>query len=184
MFQNKDNKAAKNLNNKYDFEIALAGNPNVGKSTIFNSLTGLNQHTGNWTGKTVENAYGFHKYKDNILKIVDLPGTYSLETLSKEEQVAKDYLESKTCDCVVAVVDATNLQRNLNLVLQILTITKQVILCLNMADEAKKKDVVIDKDELSLQLGIPVVETSAKKSSTLSELKEKIYDLCNKKEDI
>lgn len=181
MFQNNDNKAAKNLNNKYDFEIALAGNPNVGKSTIFNSLTGLNQHTGNWTGKTVENAYGFHKYKDNIFKIVDLPGTYSLETLSKEEQVAKEYLENKTFDCVVAVVDTTNLQRNLNLVLQIMTITKQVILCLNMADEAKKKGIIIDTDELSLQLGIPVVETSANKPSTLSKLKEKIYDLCNKK---
>ncbi len=157
-----------------DFEIALAGNPNVGKSTVFNALTGLKQHTGNWTGKTVSNAIGSFKFKDYNIKVVDLPGIYSLYPQSSEEVVANEYLMSGNATCVVVVVDSTNLERNLNLVLQILNVTNKVILCLNLCDEAKKKGIFIDTDELSLQLGVPVVKTSASKKQGLDELIETV----------
>ena len=124
--------------------IALAGNPNVGKSTIFNALTLMHQHTGNWPGKTVENAIGYYKYKDDTYKIVDLPGTYSLISSSKEEEIARDYLCFSKQDLVLVVCDATNLKRNLNLVLQILEIKKEVIVVVNLLDEARKKKIKIE----------------------------------------
>lgn len=161
--------------------IALAGNPNVGKSTVFNALTGMHQHTGNWPGKTVSNARGVFKHKDEDFVLVDIPGTYSLNSSSKEEEVARDFICFAEPDCTVVVVDATCLERNLNLVLQVLEATTNVVVCVNLLDEAKKKDIIIDLDELSLQLGVPVVGTSARSGKGLDELKNKIYDVVFKK---
>lgn len=165
---------------KYDFKIALAGNPNVGKSTVFNALTGLNQHTGNWPGKTVNNAVGYFKENDKQFKLVDLPGTYSLLAKSAEEEVARDYICNSNSDCVIVVADATCLERNLILTLQILSISTNVLLCVNLLDEAKKKGISVDLDELSLQLGIPVVGTSARSKKGLNELKNTSFKLCTK----
>jgi len=121
--------------------IALSGNPNVGKSTVFNSLTGLNQHTGNWPGKTVVNAQGKCRHKDKNFILVDIPGTYSLMANSAEEEVARDFVCFGNPDAVVVVTDATCLERNLNLVLQTLEITDRVVVCVNLIDEAKRKTV-------------------------------------------
>ena len=123
----------------FDFTVAIAGNPNVGKSTIFNALTGLNQHTGNWTGKTVENAAGICSYNNQKFLLVDIPGTYSLMADSEEEKIARDYVESGKANATLVIVDATLLERNLNLVFQIMNLTKNVIVCVNLLDEAKKK---------------------------------------------
>lgn len=173
----KINKKAEN-----DIVIAVAGNPNVGKSTLFNALTGMNQHTGNWPGKTVSNARGGCKCKDKNFIFVDLPGTYSLMSNSAEEEIARDFICFGEPDLVVAVVDATCLERNLNLVLQTLEITKNVIVCVNLMDEARKKKIIIDLDELSLQLGVPVIGTSARSKIGLSDLKNEIYEVAvNKK---
>lgn len=159
--------------------IALAGNPNVGKSTVFNALTGMNQHTGNWPGKTVSHAQGTYTYKNQNFTLVDLPGTYSLMATSVDEEVARDFICFGESDCVVVVVDATCLERNLNLVLQVLEVTSNVVLCVNLLDEAKKKKINVDLDELSLQLGIPVVGTSARSGKGLDKLKEKISEMTN-----
>lgn len=164
-----------------DFTIGLAGNPNVGKSTIFNALTGLNQHTGNWTGKTVSNAMGTRTINDKNFLFVDLPGTYSLFSNSEEEKVAKDYIESNHSDVILIVVDATTLERNLNLVYQILDITPNVVICVNLLDEAKKKGIEIDLNKLSELLGVPVVGTIARKKKTLNNLMGTIYDVCTGK---
>ena len=157
--------------------VALGGNPNVGKSTVFNSLTGLNQHTGNWPGKTVTNAYGSYKYKGRNFILVDIPGTYSLMANSVDEEVARDFICFGEPHTTVIVVDATCLERNLNLVLQTLEITSNVILCVNLMDEAKRKNIHINLKKLSHELGIPVVGTSAVKAIGLSNLMEEIYNI-------
>ncbi|WP_024620049.1 ferrous iron transport protein B [Metaclostridioides mangenotii] len=150
--------------------VALAGNPNTGKSTVFNYLTGLKQHTGNWPGKTVATARGSFKYNDNDFILVDLPGTYSLFALSQEEIVARDFICFGNPDAVVVVCDATCLERNLNLLFQVMELTDKVILCINLVDEARKKGIVIDKDLLGEELGIPVVLTAARNGECMNEL--------------
>lgn len=164
-----------------NFTVAFAGNPNVGKSTIFNSLTGMNQHTGNWSGKTVGNCSGTFTYKDAHFTAVDIPGTYSLMSSSEEEEIARNYICFENPDAIVIVVDGTSLERNLNLVTQIMEINSNIILCVNLLDEAKKKGIKIDLNKLSSLLGIPVVGTIAKKKKTLINLKNIIYDVCLKK---
>lgn len=148
--------------------IALAGNPNVGKSTVFNGLTGMNQHTGNWAGKTVANASGHFKSKKRSYTLVDIPGTYSLTAHSPEEEIARDYICFGNPDGVAVVCDATCLERNMNLVLQTLEITDNVIVCVNLMDEAKKKGIEINLDLLSERLGVPVIGTHARKKKSLS----------------
>lgn len=160
--------------------IALAGNPNVGKSTVFNSLTGLNQHTGNWPGKTVTNAQGRYQHKDINFIMVDIPGTYSLMANSAEEEVARDFICFGNPDATVIVTDATCLERNLNLVLQTLEITSNVVVCVNLLDEAKRKKINVNLKELSNQLGVPVIGTSARSGKGLNELMDAVYDVTNK----
>ena len=166
-----------------DFTVALAGNPNVGKSTIFNGLTGMHQHTGNWPGKTISNASGTCSYMDNQFLLIDIPGTYSLMSNSQEEEIARDYICFGKPDVTVVVIDATCLERNLNLVFQIMEITKNVIVCVNLLDEAKKKNIEIDLEALENYLGIPIVGTTARDENTLEQLIYCIYKVCmNKKE--
>jgi len=160
--------------NTEDKVIALAGNPNVGKSTVFNSLTGLKQHTGNWPGKTVTNAQGRCKHKDSPFVLVDLPGTYSLMANSAEEEVARDFICFGNPDATVIVTDATCLERNLNLVLQTLEITGRAVVCVNLIDEAKRKKINVDIEALSRQLGVPVVGTNARSNKGLDELMDRV----------
>lgn len=166
------------LKSKCDFTIAIAGNPNVGKSTVFNSLTGLHQHTGNWPGKTVSNASGIATFNNRNFLLVDIPGTYSIMSNSQEEEIARDYICFGNPDCTVVVLDATCLERNLNLVYQILEITNKVVVCVNLLDEAKKKGIEIDLDKLSFTLGVPVVGTIARKKKTLNKLMQSVYEVC------
>ena len=140
-----------------DFVIALSGNPNTGKSTVFNALTGLNQHTGNWPGKTVVRAEGAFSFEESRYKLVDLPGTYSLLSTSQDEEVARNFILFGSPDVTVIVVDASRLERNLNLVLQVLEITDRAVLCLNIMDEAKRHGISIDERTLSRDLGIPLL---------------------------
>lgn len=165
----------------YNFVVALAGNPNTGKSTVFNALTGLKQHTGNWPGKTVTRAEGGFSYQDKKYKLVDLPGTYSLLSTSEDEEVARNFILFGKPDVTVVVADATRLERNLNLVLQILEITKNAILCVNLLDEAKRHHIEIDLRTLSKKLGVPVVGTSARSQQGIPELIQTIADMANKK---
>ncbi len=162
------------LDSSSDMVIALAGNPNTGKSTVFNSLTGLNQHTGNWPGKTVTNAQGKYIYKDKQYALIDLPGTYSILSNSVEEEIARDFICFGSPHTTVVVTDATSLERNLNLVLQIMEITDKVVVCVNLMDEAKRKNINIDLQRLEKLLGIPVVGTSARNGEGLEELKSTI----------
>ena len=157
--------------------IALVGNPNVGKSTVFNSLTGLNQHTGNWTGKTVNYAQGHYTYKNQYYSLIDLPGIYSLATHSPEEDVTRDFICFQKLDAIIVVCDATCLERNLGLVLQILELSNQMVLCMNLMDEAHKKKITIDLAKLTSLLGIPVIATCAKNATGLDALMEQINTL-------
>lgn len=157
--------------------VALGGNPNVGKSTVFNNLTGLKQHTGNWPGKTVTNATGKYNHRNKEFILVDIPGTYSLMANSEEEEVARDFICFGNPDVTVIVVDATCLERNLNLVLQTIEITDKVIVCVNLMDEAKRKGITVDLVKLSLLLGIPTIGTSANLGQGLNELMDSIYNV-------
>lgn len=170
----------KDLKNKKGYTIALAGNPNVGKSTIFNSLTGMHQHTGNWPGKTVANAMGECLYKNQSFLFVDIPGTYSIMSSSEEEEIARDYICFGNPDATVIVIDATCLERNLNLVFQTMEITNNIIVCVNLLDEAKKKKIKIDLNKLSKELGVPVVGTIARNKKTLKNLMDIILKVCKK----
>ena len=161
-----------------EYIVALAGNPNVGKSTIFNNLTGMHQHTGNWTGKTVANAKGEAFIKDKKFTFVDIPGTYSIMSSSEEEEIARDYICFGNPNVTIVVVDATSLERNLNLVYQIMEITDNVIVCVNLLDEAKKKKIKINLKKLENILGVPVVGTIARNKKTLDNLKNTIYKVC------
>jgi len=159
----------------FDFVVALAGNPNTGKSTVFNYLTGLKQHTGNWPGKTVTRAEGGFEYSEKKFKLVDLPGTYSLLSTSTDEEVARDFILFGQPDVTIIVVDATRVERNLNLVLQILEITDRAVVCLNLMDEAKRNGIQVDDRTLAKELGIPVVQTSARLGEGMNELLNMIH---------
>jgi GTPase len=165
----------------WDYVVALAGNPNTGKSTVFNRLTGLRQHTGNWPGKTVTRAEGGFEYSGKSYKLVDLPGTYSLLSTSLDEEVARDFLLFGQPDVVVVVVDATRVERNLNLVLQVLEITDRVVVCLNLIDEARRHGVQVDERQLARDLGVPVVPTAARAGTGLPDLLEAIGDIASGK---
>ena len=154
--------------------IGLVGNPNVGKSTVFNALTGLKQHTGNWTGKTVTNAVGKFEYKDKKFELVDLPGTYSLFAHSKEEELTRDFVLNEKYNKIIVVCDAVCLERNLNLVLQVKKVTPNVIVCVNLLDEARKKGISIDLKKLEIELGLEVIGMSARNGEGIEELLDKI----------
>lgn len=166
---------------EFDYVVALAGNPNTGKSTVFNHLTGLKQHTGNWPGKTVTRAEGGFTYENHTFKLVDLPGTYSLLSASVEEEVARDFLLFGQPDATIVVVDATVLERNLNLVLQILEITGKVVVCLNLIDEAERKGIKVDHTALTRELGVPVVPTIARRGIGISQLISKVHEIVSGK---
>ena len=165
----------------FDFVVALAGNPNTGKSTVFNALTGLRQHTGNWPGKTVVRAEGAFEYNSQKYKLIDLPGTYSLLSTSQDEEVARNFILFGKPDVTVIVVDASRLERNLNLVLQILEITDKAVLCLNLMDEAKRNNINIDQRTLARDLGIPVVPTSARFNEGIPNLIQTISEVASGK---
>ena len=155
---------------KFDYVVALAGNPNTGKSTVFNALTGLKQHTGNWPGKTVARAEGGLEHDGKRYKLVDLPGTYSLLSASVDEEIARDFILFGQPDCTIVVVDATALERNLNLALQVLEITDKVVVCVNLMDEARRKGLTIDHRALSRDLGVPAIPTAARSGEGLNQL--------------
>jgi ferrous iron transport protein B len=159
------------------YTVALAGNPNTGKSTVFNALTGLRQHTGNWPGKTVSRAEGRFVHEGSCYRLVDLPGTYSLLSASTEEEIARNFILFGRPDCTVVVVDATALERNLNFVFQVLEITDKVVVCVNLMDEARRKGIEVDVARLSRELGVPAVATSARQGEGLHELVSTIADV-------
>ena len=163
----------------FDYVVALAGNPNTGKSTVFNAITGLRQHTGNWPGKTVTRAEGGFEYGDHRYKLVDLPGTYSLLATSLDEEVARDFILFGQPDVTLIVVDATRLERNLNLVLQVLEITNRAIVCLNLMDEARRHKLQVDDRRLARDLGVPVVPMSARQGEGIPELLQAISEVAN-----
>jgi len=169
-----------NMNN-FDFVVALAGNPNTGKSTVFNYLTGLRQHTGNWPGKTVTRAEGGFEYSEKKFKVVDLPGTYSLLSTSTDEEVARDFILFGQPDVTVIVVDATRVERNLNLVLQILEITDRAVVCLNLMDEVRRNGIEIDERTLSKELGVPVIPAAARQGEGMNELLNMIFEVSSGK---
>ena len=162
---------------RWDYLVALAGNPNTGKSTVFNALTGLRQHTGNWPGKTVVRSEGAFLHGEHRVKVVDLPGTYSLQAGSTDEEVARDFILFGRPDVTVVVVDATRLERNLNLALQILEITSRVVVCLNLVDEARRHGIAVDEKKLARELGVPVVATVARRGEGIDELMRAVHDM-------
>jgi Fe2+ transport system protein B len=160
-----------------DYVVGLAGNPNTGKSTVFNRLTGLRQHTGNWAGKTVARAEGGFSYDGKRYKLVDLPGTYSLLSTSTDEEIARDFLLFGQPDVTVIVVDATRLERNLNLVLQVLEITDRVVVCLNLMDEARRHRLTVDERSLARELRVPVVPTAARQGEGIPLLIQTVSEV-------
>ena len=162
---------------KFDRVIALAGNPNTGKSTLFNALTGLNQHTGNWPGKTVTRAEGGYVFQSVRYKIVDLPGTYSLLSASQDEEVARNFILFGQPDCTIVVTDATALERNLNLALQVMEITDKVVVAVNLMDEAKRKGITVDTRSLARDLGVPAIPVIARTGEGLQTLLSTIADV-------
>lgn len=163
----------------WDYVVALAGNPNTGKSTVFNALTGLRQHTGNWPGKTVGRAEGGFEYGGKKYKLVDLPGTYSLLATSLDEEIARDFILFGQPDVTLVVVDATRLERNLNLVLQVLEVTNRVVVCLNLMDEARRHGLQIDERRLARDLGVPVVPTAARYRRGLENLLQAVSEVAS-----
>ena len=161
----------------WDFVVALSGNPNTGKTTVFNALTGLRQHTGNWPGKTVVRAEGGFSYAGGRYKLVDLPGTYSLLSTSDDEEVARDFILFGSPDVTIVVVDATVLERNLNLVLQVLEITERAVICLNLMDEVKRRGMEVDDRRLARDLGVPVVPTVARRNEGIAELLQAVSEV-------
>jgi len=155
---------------RYDYIVALAGNPNTGKSSVFNAITGLRQHTGNWPGKTVSRAEGGYKFNDRRYKLIDLPGTYSLLSAAQDEEIARDFILFGRPDCTIVVTDATCLERNLNLVLQVLEISDKVVVCVNLMDEARRKGIEVDVRALARDLGVPAVGTVARTGEGLGTL--------------
>jgi ferrous iron transport protein B len=162
---------------KWDYIIALAGNPNTGKSTVFNALTGLRQHTGNWPGKTVARMEGMFKYGEQVYKVVDLPGTYSLLATSEDEEIARDFILFGQPEVTVIVVDATRLERNLNLAFQVMEITGRVVIALNLMDEARRHGLEINHRRLARDLGVPVVPMAARSGEGLSDLLEAVAEV-------
>jgi ferrous iron transport protein B len=161
----------------WNFVVALAGNPNTGKSTVFNALTGLRQHTGNWPGKTVTRAEGGFEYRGHRFKLVDLPGTYSLLAASPDEEAARDFLLFGRPDVTLVVMDATRVERNLNLVLQVLEITDRVVVCLNLMDEARRHGLQVDDRTLSRELGVPVIPASARYKQGLDQVLQAVSEV-------
>ncbi len=161
----------------FDYVVALAGNPNTGKSTVFNAMTGLHQHTGNWPGKTVTRAEGGFLYAGHRYKIVDLPGTYSLLSTSTDEEVARNFILFGRPDVTVIVADASRLERNLNLALQVLEITDRAVLCLNLVDEAKRHGISVNERLLAKELGIPVTPTAARQGEGIPDLLKAINEV-------
>jgi ferrous iron transport protein B len=167
--------------NGFHYRVAIAGNPNTGKSTVFNALTGLRQHVGNWPGKTVTRNTGTFIDRGKRIQLVDLPGTYSLLSASVEEEIARDFILFGAPDCTVAVADATALERNLNLVFQILEITDRAVVCLNLIDEARRRGIRILRKKLEKDLGVPVVLTAARYGEGLVRLKDKILGVAGRR---
>ena len=163
----------------WDYVVALAGNPNTGKSTVFNALTGLRQHTGNWPGKTVTRAEGGFEYAEKRYKLVDLPGTYSLLATSLDEEIARDFILFGQPDVTIVVVDASRLERNLNLVLQVLEITNRLVICLNLMDEAERHNMKVDPRRLARDLGVPVVPTVARYNEGLEDLLAAVHEVAS-----